>query len=73
LQVDPIAPFAAAMGHATAGYDYLIREVADEALKALSPRFSTLYAEVGRPSIPPEQLLRALCCKPSTPSARNGS
>ena len=29
-------------------------------LAALSPRFSELYARMGRPSIPPERLLRAL-------------
>src|ERR1700759_727789 len=38
----------------------LIRGVADEALKALDAQFAALYAENGRPSIPPEQLLRAL-------------
>ena len=38
----------------------LIRRVADEALRALEARFAALYAETGRPSIPPEQLLRAL-------------
>jgi transposase len=38
----------------------LIRGIADDALKALNPKFSELYAGVGRPSIPPEQLLRAL-------------
>src|SRR5689334_19443170 len=32
----------------------------DEALKALSPAFSRLYSAFGRPSIPPEKLLRAL-------------
>jgi transposase len=37
-----------------------IREMTDAALKALSPRFSRLYSETGRPSIPPEQLLRSL-------------
>jgi transposase len=31
----------------------------DEILKQLSPQFSKMYAKVGRPSIPPEQLLRA--------------
>jgi transposase len=31
----------------------------DEVLSELSPRFATLYARVGRPSIPPEKLLRA--------------
>src|SRR3954462_12165597 len=38
----------------------LIRGVADEALKALDAQFAALYSEEGRPSIPPEQLLRAL-------------
>ena len=37
-----------------------IREMVDEILKEMSPRFSRLYAKVGRPSIAPERLLRAL-------------
>lgn len=37
-----------------------VREMADRALKELSPWLDGLYAKVGRPSIPPEQLLRAL-------------
>jgi len=37
-----------------------IRQLVDGALATLSPRFDALYAERGRPSIPPEQLLRAL-------------
>jgi transposase len=37
-----------------------IRLMIDEALKALSPAFSQLYSAFGRPSIPPEKLLRAL-------------
>jgi transposase len=37
-----------------------IRQIGNEALAALSPEFEKLYAEVGRPSIPPERLLRAL-------------
>ncbi len=37
-----------------------IREIVDEALRKLSPVFSKLYAREGRPSIPPERLLRAL-------------
>lgn len=36
-----------------------IRTMVDEILKQLSPRFDKMYAKVGRPSIPPEQLLRA--------------
>lgn len=37
-----------------------IRTLTDEALRSLSRQFATLYAKTGRPSIPPEQLLRAL-------------
>src|SRR5262245_34062802 len=37
-----------------------IRRITDRALQRLSPRFGTLYINFGRPSIPPEQLLRAL-------------
>lgn len=37
-----------------------IREMADRALKELSPQFDALYAKTGRPSIAPEKLLRAL-------------
>jgi transposase len=32
----------------------------DDAVRRLSPRFESLYATTGRPSIPPEHLLRAL-------------
>jgi transposase len=37
-----------------------IRQLVDRVLKSLSPEFDKLYAQVGRPSIPPERLLRAL-------------
>ena len=37
-----------------------IRALTDEALRTMSRRFADLYAKTGRPSIPPEQLLRAL-------------
>jgi hypothetical protein len=37
-----------------------IRMVVNEALAALSGEFSALYARMGRPSIPPEKLLRAM-------------
>lgn len=37
-----------------------IRAITDEALEVLSPEFDGLYSKVGRPSIPPEKLLRAL-------------
>jgi transposase len=37
-----------------------IRRITDRALERLSPKFGALYVNFGRPSIPPEQLLRAL-------------
>jgi len=37
-----------------------IRQITDRALERLSPQFGTLYIHFGRPSVPPEKLLRAL-------------
>jgi transposase len=37
-----------------------IREIANAALAALSADFAALYSSLGRPSIPPERLLRAM-------------
>ena len=37
-----------------------MRAIANEALAALEGEFAALYAPIGRPSIPPEKLLRAL-------------
>jgi transposase len=37
-----------------------VREMGDTILQEMSPRFARLYADVGRPSIAPERLLRAL-------------
>jgi transposase len=37
-----------------------VRTIVDAALTELSPLFDAMYAEVGRPSIPPERLLRAI-------------
>jgi transposase len=37
-----------------------IRLMTDDALRQLSPRFETMYATTGRPSIPPEHLLHAV-------------
>jgi len=37
-----------------------IRAMTDTALQGMSPQFDALYARLGRPSIPPERLLRAL-------------
>ena len=36
-----------------------INRLADRALAQLSPEFDRMYAQVGRPSIPPERLLKA--------------
>ena len=36
-----------------------IKPIVDQAFAELSPVFSRMYAEVGRPSIPPEHLLKA--------------
>ena len=36
------------------------RRFLDGILREVSPRFEQMYSDVGRPSIPPEQLLRAL-------------
>src|SRR5438270_705012 len=36
-----------------------IKRFADEALATLSPLFEAMYADSGRPSIPPERLLKA--------------
>jgi transposase len=37
-----------------------IKKLADAALRRLSERFDAMYAKCGRPSIPPERLLKAL-------------
>ncbi len=37
-----------------------IRVMTDRVFATLSPRFTRMYSTIGRPSIPPEQLLRAL-------------
>ena len=49
-----------------------IRKMVDEVLERLSPRFDKLYSKVGRPSIPPERLLRPSCFRCFTPSAASG-
>jgi transposase len=38
----------------------VIRAMTDRVCADLSPRFTRMYSDIGRPSIPPEQLLRAL-------------
>ena len=49
-----------------------IKPLVDEALNELSPLFETIYARIGRPSIPPEHLLKGqlLMALFSIPSAR---
>ena len=37
----------------------VIKKLADQALKGLSPDLDRMYADVGRPSIPPERLLKS--------------
>lgn len=37
-----------------------IKQMADECLRELSPRFDEMYARAGRPSIPPERLLKSM-------------
>ena len=37
-----------------------IREIVNAALASLEPEFAVLYSPIGRPSIPPEKLLRAM-------------
>ena len=37
----------------------VIKRLADQALKALSPDLDRMYADVGRPSVPPERLLKS--------------
>ena len=36
-----------------------IKELADQELRNLSPVFDAMYSGTGRPSIPPERLLKA--------------
>ena len=42
-----------------------IRGLVDEVLRDMTREFDGLYARVGRPSIPPERLLRANCSRSS--------
>ena len=50
-----------------------IRAIVDDALERLSPEFAKLHAPIGRPSIPPEKLLRALLLQRSIRSAPSAS
>jgi hypothetical protein len=39
----------------------VIRRIANDVLAALDGEFANIYADSGRPSIPPERLLRRCC------------
>jgi len=49
-----------------------IRGIVNEALTALERDFAVLYSPIGRPSIPPEKLLRAMLLQRSIRFVRNG-
>lgn len=51
-----------------------IRQMVDMAMEKLSPVFSQMYSHIGRPSVPPEQLLKAMLLQVlySIPSKRQG-
>ena len=49
-----------------------IRLMVNEALLELEREFAGLYAPIGRPSIPPEKLLRAMLLRRIIRSARSG-
>jgi hypothetical protein len=49
-----------------------MRRLTNAALAELDARFPALYEGIGRPSIPPERLLRASLCSFSSRSARSG-
>lgn len=48
-----------------------IRHMVNEALLSLADDFAALYSPIGRPSIPPEKLLRAMLLQAFC-SVRNG-
>ena len=47
-----------------------MKQLLEPVLAELAPRFAAMYAEGGRPSIPPEQLLRALLLQALAAPAR---
>jgi hypothetical protein len=49
-----------------------IREMVDAILKEMSLRFMRLYAEVGRPSLPPKGCCRPCCCRSSSRCGASG-
>jgi transposase len=58
---DGLFSYVSAEARVPAGHPLrAIRAVVDGALEVLSPRFEELHARTGRPSVPPEKLIRAL-------------
>jgi len=47
----------------------VIRRIVNDVLAALDGEFATIYADSGRPSIPPERFCGRCCCRRSTRSA----
>jgi hypothetical protein len=45
-----------------------IRAIVNEALAVLNGKFGDVYSEIGRASIPPEQLVRAMLLLPRGPN-----
>jgi transposase len=61
--IDQVGVFSYICPEARVPHDHplrAIRQMVDGALRELSPEFDRLYARTGRPSVPPEKLLRAL-------------
>jgi hypothetical protein len=50
-----------------------IRRITNEALASLSEQFEAMYAEPGVPRSRPNVCCVLCCCRPSSPSARNGN
>lgn len=61
--IDQVGVFSYISPEARVPHDHplrAIRQMVEGALMELSPEFDRLYARTGRPSVPPEKLLRAL-------------
>lgn len=61
VRTDSLFSYVSCEARVPAGHPLrAIRAIVDEVLEVLSADFEGMYAKVGRPSIPPEKLLRAL-------------
>ena len=49
-----------------------IRRMTDQVLESLSPRFTTMYSDIGRPSIPRSSCCGRCCCNRSTRCGASG-